>query len=124
MLYPVTKSVNENELRRQLAVEFIQAHEAQYLHSEPLVRRCVAYLVAHWRVPVESAYDLAMHALAERQQRQQPAAFDLPSSTPAVVRLIDSATGRVAAFTASELWQLAQHRAHIENQCGRRADRD
>lgn len=129
MLYPLIESVNETDLRRRLAVQFIQTHEAQHLHSESLVHRCVAYLVARWRVPVNTAYDLAMHALAERQQRQQPVAFDLKSSTPAVVRVVDPATGQVAAFTAGELWQLAQQQAaqptdrtHITRQCGRRAD--
>jgi hypothetical protein len=121
---------NTYEARHRLALAFIDAHAAQHLDDAQLVRRCAAAIRERFDVSQRTAHNDAIHALAATQARSVPAYVDINHSTSAVVYVSSPRTGRLVAFTASELMALAdQHREIQANRpsaamrCGRRADR-
>ena len=86
-------------------------------------------LMVRFDISQRTATNDAMHALAAHQARRVPAYVDIHHSTSAVVYITSPRTGRLIAFTASELLTLAdEHRATAQDgdlaaaRCGRRAD--
>lgn len=120
---------NTPEARFKVAVEFIDAHVAQHLEESQLLTRCSAAIMETFDVSQRTANHDALHALAATQAREVPAYIDVNHSTSHVVYVTSPRTGRLAAFTASELLALAdEHRNTVQigeyaaTRCGRRAD--
>lgn len=129
MLTIDTDSRNTFEARFQVAATFLEHHAAQHLDEQLLLSRCAAEVMARFDVSQRTAANDAMHALAAHQARRTPAYVDIQHSTSAVVYVTSPRTGRLVAFTASELLTLAdEHRATAQDgdlvaaRCGRRAD--
>lgn len=129
MLTINTDHHNTAEARFRVASAFMEQQAAQYLDEQQLVTRCAAEVMARFDVSQRTATNDAMHALAAHQARRVPAYVDVQHSTSAVVYITNPRTGRLVAFTASELLTLAdEHRATTQDgdlataRCGRRAD--
>ena len=124
-----TDHTNTPEARFNVAVDFIDTHAAQHLDETQLLGRCTAAIMARFPVSQRTANHDALHALAATQARNTPAYVDINHSTSHVVYVTSPRTGRLVAFTASELLALAdEHRDTAPNgdlaaaRCGRRAD--
>jgi len=121
---------NTPEARLSVAVAFLDAHAAQHLDEAQLITRCTAAVMEQFGVSQRTASHDALHALAATQARNEPAYVDINHSTSHVVYVTSPRTGRLVAFTASELMTLADERRatvqdaeYTTSRCGRRADR-
>lgn len=119
---------NTHEARFEAAMQFMADHAAQHLDDAQLVSRCAAALMDRYDISHRVAANDAIHALAALQARERPAYVDINHSTSRVVYVMSPRTGRMVAFTASELLTLAdEHRAtlpdaqHAAMRCGRAA---
>lgn len=120
---------NTPEARIRAAIAFLDAHAAQHLDEAQLITRCTACIMERFDVSQRTANHDALHALAATQARKLPAYVDINHSTSHVVYVTSPRTGRLIAFTASELLAMAdENRATVQDndyasaRCGRRAD--
>ncbi|NII74843.1 hypothetical protein FHW84_003439 [Dyella sp. SG562] len=121
---------NTPEARLSVALAFLDAHAAQHLDEAQLITRCTAAVMERFAVSQRTANHDALHALAATQARNEPAYVDINHSTSHVIYVTSARTGRLIAFTASELISLADERRataqdaeYTTARCGRRADR-
>lgn len=111
--------------RHAAALSIIEQHAAMHLDEAQLVQYCVAKLIeAESNLKPTVAVEIALHALQAFQARTRPAHIDVTRSTSYVVHVVDGLTGRIYAFTASELLDVIEHKRRAANvhSCGRRAD--
>lgn len=120
---------NTPEARFKVAIAFLDAHAAQHLDEAQLITRCTASIMERFDVSQRTANHDALHALAATQAREVPAYVDINHSTSHVVYVSNPRTGRLIAFTASELFAMAEEqRSTVQDndfaaaRCGRRAD--